>query len=252
VAAALVLLAAPMSGCNSDDPRPAPSTASPTSTEATTPPTPATSASTPTAAEPTTTRPPRRRPALRGIDASHHQGAIDWAAVARSGHRFAYLKASEGSTFTDPAFADNRVAASAAGLRVGGYHYFSLCTSGAEQATHFLDVLAGGPARGPRPLPPAIDLELAGSCDTPPSADDLLAEVRTFLRAVERGTGQELVVYLYPEFEARYGFADELADHRQWVRSLDGRPDRAWWMWQRSASATVPGIDGPADVNLMK
>lgn len=191
---------------------------------------------------------PEPRPTL-GIDASHHQGDIDWAAVAGDGYEFAYLKASEGSTFTDPRFADNRERARRAGLRVGGYHYFSLCSGGAAQAAHFVGVL-GEAGRGA--LPPAVDLELAGSCTTPPGRAGLLAEVRTFLDAVERATGREPVVYLYPEFEAAYGFADELGGYRQWVRNLDGRPRRDWWMWQRSATATVAGVRGPADVNVLR
>ena len=62
------------------------------------------------AAEPTPTREPTSR-RVRGIDVSHHQGAIDWQAVARDGVQFAYLKATEGTTFTDPAYADQHLGA---------------------------------------------------------------------------------------------------------------------------------------------
>ena len=41
---------------------------------------------------------PSRYP-MRGIDVSHHQGAIDWRAVARDDVAFAYIKASEGRDF---------------------------------------------------------------------------------------------------------------------------------------------------------
>ena len=186
---------------------------------------------------------------LRGIDASHHQGAIDWEAVARDGISFAYLKASEGTSYTDPTFAQHRREALDVGLRVGGYHYFQLCSSGAEQAAHFASVL--GDLGGSNQLPPAVDLELAGSCPTPPARAALLTEVRTFLERVEAATGREPVVYLYPELEARYGFAAELGDHRQWVRSLEGRPTREWWIWQQTDSGSVSGIAGPVDVNVM-
>ncbi|WP_281369694.1 GH25 family lysozyme, partial [Nocardioides pelophilus] len=96
------------------------------------------------------------------------------------------------------------------------------------------------------------DLELAGSCGVPPAPDVLLAEVRAFLDRVETLTGREPVVYLYPEFEARFGFADDLRAYRQWVRSLDGPPDRAWWMWQQTDSGSVAGIAGPVDVNVAR
>ncbi len=212
---------------------PAPTTAQPTTPEATT---------TPEPPEPSTAARP-----LRGIDASHHQGEIDWERVARDRISFAYLKASEGSSFVDPRFIAHAKAARRAGLRVGGYHYFSLCSPGAAQAEHFVDVLdAAAPS-----LPPAIDLELLGNCAEPPARDDLLREVRAFVDIVERRTGQRLVVYAYPEFESRFRFASAL-DRRQWVRRIGSTPPtRDWWLWQRDDRATVDGVSGPVDLNVM-
>jgi lysozyme len=197
----------------------------------------------------TVTRAPRPR-LVRGVDASHHQGAIDWARVRRDRMDFAYLKASEGSTFVDPRFVSNARAASAAGLRVGGYHYFSTCSPGAPQGEHFVDVLASAGAA--EQLPPAIDLELQGNCAQPPPREELLAEVRAFMKVVERATGRRMVVYAYPDFEARYRFAPVL-DRRQWVRRIGNRPpDRQWWIWQKDDRATVEGFSAPADLNLMR
>jgi len=242
-----VLLAGPLIVACADDGEPV---GPPTVSVTQTPTTPAPPAS-PTTTQVTPSAPaPEPRPRrLRGIDASHHQGVIDWEAVSGDGIAFAYLKASEGTTFTDPRFAENRERARDAGLRVGGYHYFSLCTPGAAQAAHFVAVL--GPPT-PRSLPPAVDLEVGGNCAAPPPRAELLAEVRIFVDDVEEALGVEPVVYLYPEFEDRYGFAADLTDHRQWVRSLDGPPDREWWMWQRSDSAVVAGIHGPADLNVLR
>lgn len=206
----------------------------------------------PTGAPPNQTRaptPPRKvRVRHLGIDASHHQGAIDWEAVANDGISFAYLKATEGATFTDPMFTTNAAAASDLGLEVAGYHYFSLCTPGAEQAEHFVSVIEAAPAGW---LPPAVDVELLGSCSSPPPRDALLGEIKTFLEVVERRTGQRPVVYLFPDFEEEYGAAGELAGYRQWVRDLDGRPERDWWIWQQTDSGSVAGVDGPVDVNVL-
>src|SRR5437763_12676400 len=60
---------------------------------------------------------------LRGIDVSNWQGSIDWSKVAAVGVRFAFLKASQGTTYTDPTYAANRSAARAAGARAGAYHF---------------------------------------------------------------------------------------------------------------------------------
>lgn len=202
--------------------------------------------------DPTASRepsPPRRERVRHvGIDASHHQGTIDWRAVARDGISFAFLKATEGATFTDPMFAANAAAAADAGIEVAGYHYFSLCTPGADQAEHFVSVIDGAPQGW---LPPAVDVELLGSCSTPPPRDALLGEITTFLEIVEMRTGKRPVVYLFPDFEEEYGAAADLAAYRQWVRNLDGRPERDWWVWQQTDSGTVDGIAGPVDVNVL-
>lgn len=185
---------------------------------------------------------------LRGIDASHHQGQIDWERVRRDGVAFAYLKATEGSSFTDPRFVAHARAARRSGLRVGGYHYFTLCSPGGPQAEHFADVLASA---GRPSLPPAIDLELLGNCADPPARESLLEEVRTFVETVEDRTGQRMVVYAYPELETRYRIASAL-ERRQWVRRIgDTPPAGDWWLWQRDDRATVDGISGPVDLNVM-
>lgn len=245
VVAALLVV----TGCGPADDAPKTPLQSPLSTHTSELPSATTQTTTQTTTD--TTPPPqpeKQRVRQRGIDASHHQGAIDWQAVAGDGVSFAYLKATEGTSYTDPTFAGHRAAAQDHGIQVGGYHYFQLCSPGVEQAVHFASVL--GPISAGSHLPPAVDLELAGSCTTPPPRAVLLAEVRAFLEHVEAATEREPVVYLYPEFEAEYGFAAELGDYRQWVRSLGQRPDRPWWIWQQTDAGSVDGISGPVDVNV--
>lgn len=230
-----------LAGCGgTPDARPAPTTSAPSTTTA--PP-----ATTPTPTPVPTPEPTSTPELAEGIDASHHQGPIDWEQVAGAGIRFAYLKASEGTGFTDPRFAAHRAAAERAGVSVAGYHYFQLCSDGTAQAEHFLRVLGPDPAPG---QPPALDLELAGSCTDPPSRAALLAEVREFLQRVDETLATTTLVYLYPDFEDRFGFAKDLADHPQWVRRLGERPPaRDWAVWQYDDRGSVPGIRGGVDRN---
>lgn len=162
------------------------------------------------------------------------------------GISFAYLKATEGTGFTDPRFAENLRGARAAGLRAGGYHYFTLCGAGAPQADHYLSVIGRRTT-----MPPAVDVEFIGNCNPGPPREELLGELRAFIDRVEAATGKRVVVYLYPEIEEHYGLADDL-DRRQWVRSLGSRPTRDWWIWQKSDSADIDGISSPADLNQMR
>ena len=241
-AASGLVLACVLTGCGAEDD---PAVADPTRSPAPAPT--AAPSPTPSAAQTPSAAPTRARP-QRGVDVSHHQGEIDWRQVSRDRIDFAYLKATEGSSFTDPRFVSNAREARQAGLRVGGYHYFTLCSPGAPQAEHFVSALESAPART---MPPAIDLELLGNCADPPPRNDLLRELRVFLDEVEHRTRQRVVVYAYPDFEDRYRVRAAL-DRRLWVRRIgDTPPAGEWWLWQRDDQATIDGIDGPADLNVL-
>jgi lysozyme len=208
-------------------------------------PAPSVSASATPTLTPAPTATPKPGPTL-GVDVSHHKGVVDWRRVRADGISFAYLKATEGTGFTDPRFADNLRDAKAAGLRAGGYHYFTLCGAGAPQAGHYLSAIGGDTT-----MPPAVDVEFIGNCEPGPPREELLRELRAFIDAVETRTGKRVVVYLHPDVEERHRIADDL-DRRQWVRSLGSRPQREWWIWQKSDSAAIDGIDSPADLNQMR
>jgi lysozyme len=192
------------------------------------------------------------RPALEpgeryGIDVSHHQGAIDWEAVAEDGIDFAYLKATEGGDWVDSRYAENEAGASAAGLDVGAYHFFTNCRTGAEQAANFLataDVAA-------LDLPPALDLEFAGQCPDRHDPAELRAEIETFIDIVEAEAQRPVVAYVLDDFDDRYQVRSTI-DRPLWERSLFDRPDGAWLIWQYSNLATVDGIDGRVDLDVAR
>lgn len=177
-----------------------------------------------------------------GIDVSHYQGVIDWPAVARAGIKFAYIKASEGAVFSDPAFVANVAGARAAGLLVGAYHY--LDGSGiTQQMDHCQATLAtAGTLLNLRPLdlPLALDVEeydvSAGDVATwldlckgvlycGPTFAVLLAQVRPALTA-------------YPLWVAEYTVAAPKT--ASWPK---------WTFWQHTAEARVPGITTVVDLD---
>src|SRR5690349_19698694 len=69
---------------------------------------------------------------ITGIDVSHWQGTINWTSVANAGYKFAFMKATQDTNYTDPTFATNIANATAAGLIVGPYHFCSLDTNSAD------------------------------------------------------------------------------------------------------------------------
>lgn len=73
-------------------------------------------------------------------DLSHYNTSVDLAAMKSGGIAAVILKASEGTTFTDPTFASRAAAASAAGLLVGAYHFYSPGVDPTAQASYFLGI----------------------------------------------------------------------------------------------------------------
>ncbi|MFK3647388.1 GH25 family lysozyme [Lysobacter enzymogenes] len=193
-------------------------------------------------------QPDRARYPLRGIDVSHHQGAIDWNSVARDDVAFAYLKASEGGDHRDRRYAFNELDARAAGVAVGAYHFFTFCRTGAEQAANFL---AAAPASVDA-LPPAVDLEFGGNCGRRPDAAAMRAELDAFLAPVEAAYAKPALLYVTPEFFDAY--REALPPRPLWRRSILHAPDSraAWTVWQYHNRARVEGIDGPVDLNVFE
>ncbi len=193
--------------------------------------------------------PKREQYAVQGVDVSHHQGKIDWRLLKGPSAQFAYIKASQGVTFKDPAFRDNWAGALSAGVVPGAYHYFTLCASGAEQAANFL-------AAAPRPqepsLPPAVDLEFLGNCARRPSPAMFRQELEKFLTAVETERGCRLVLYVTHAFYSQYveGYFE---DNPLWVRDLFRRPNlkgREWRLWQYADRGRLPGVATFIDLNV--
>lgn len=183
-----------------------------------------------------------------GIDVSGHQEDIDWQAAREDGVSFAYIKATEGSGFVDPQYSSHHDGARAAGITVGAYHYFTLCSSGADQAKDFLAAVT--PADGD--LPPALDLEFDGACDERPEAKHTQAEIEDFVAAVEKAWGRRVLVYASADWRSHYGL--EVTEERpDWLFS-EGHPPRAadWALWQVRFDATVAGVRGGVDLDVAR
>ena len=185
---------------------------------------------------------------VRGIDISHHQGAVDWPLVAGDDIAFAYMKATEGGDFSDRRFKRNWQEAGQAGIRRGAYHFFTFCRPGADQAAHFINTVP----READMLPPAVDLEFGGNCPESAGRLDVAKELAIFLQIVESHYGRKALLYATPEF-----YVDQLAgkpiDNPLWLRSIlfePGYNDHPWTIWQYHNRGTVKGIDGPVDRNV--
>ena len=139
---------------------------------------------------------------LPGLDVSHHQGAVTWPTVAANGATFAYMKATESTTFIDPQFATNYADSASAGIKRGAYHFGLPDTStGAAQADYFM-AHGGGWVNDGKTLPPVLDIEYnpystsdwAGWCYNQTPAQ-ITAWITDFVNRVKDRTNQWPVVY---------------------------------------------------------
>jgi GH25 family lysozyme M1 (1,4-beta-N-acetylmuramidase) len=78
-----------------------------------------------------------------GVDVSHWEGRIDWAAAAQS-VLFAYYKCTDGISFVDPTFEWNKQGCSAAGLPHAPFHWYKHDQDPDLQAAHFVDITGSG------------------------------------------------------------------------------------------------------------
>jgi lysozyme len=206
-----------------------------------------------------TVTPPAAKPAPRplGIDVSHHNGAVDWTAVARAGLVFALVKATEGATFTDHLFGDNWARIKAAGLMRGAYHFFRPAAPVAEQADRFLATMGD---LGPGDLPPVLDIEEAGVgrdewADLPPA--ERVPAALAWLDRVEQACGRKPIVYTRRGFvREKFGAPGALSGYPLWVAHYTKAPGPSvpagwdkWTIWQYTETGAVKGVPGKFDLD---
>ncbi|MEA2673649.1 MAG: lysozyme, partial [Chloroflexota bacterium] len=187
---------------------------------------------------------------LQGVDVSHYQGTINYAQVAAAGKSFVIAKATEGIGYTDPNWTKNLAAATAAGLKVTGYHFArpdGNPTKPVQEADWFVSQLALAPGM----IVPALDLERSGGMS--PSA--LQAWVGAWLGEVYAKTGVRPMIYTSPSFWGSHrGNTAMFANQGYkilWVAHwFVGNPTvpgnnwggKGWTFWQYDDCGSVPGI----------
>jgi lysozyme len=193
---------------------------------------------------------------LLGLDCSNHQAAVDWAAVAASGRRFAFLKASEDPDYVDRWFAGplghNWAATRAAGLTRGAYTFARPSVSTAAASVGLLEqriIAAGGLAAGDLI---ALDIE----DERVPDGENLSGWVLDWLERAEAALGVRPVVYSGLWYMQPHGLCiPEIGAYPLWFASYQPLvpPVPPGWQrldfWQFTAHGSVPGVAGDCDEN---
>ncbi|MGP9746350.1 GH25 family lysozyme [Brachybacterium sp. AOP29-B2-41] len=180
---------------------------------------------------------------VRGADVSSYQGEIDWPTFAGDDLDFAYIKATEGSSYVDEQFTQNWEHARDTGLFVGAYHFVSFESSGRSQAQHVIDTVGGDGA-----LPNAVDIEFYGDYfEDPPSREAVDTILAPLLEELTEHYGVPPVIYTTADAYDLY-IAGAYPDSPIWIRSVVLPPDlndgRGWTFWQYSHRDHRDGYDG--------
>ncbi|WP_253771710.1 lysozyme [Goodfellowiella coeruleoviolacea] len=147
---------------------------------------------------------PNARPAdvgtlatVPGMDVSSHQGNVNWAGAWNNGARFAYVKATEGTGYTNPYFAQQYNGSYNVGMIRGAYH-FALPgnSSGAAQANYFL-ANGGRWSKDGKTLPGALDMEYNpyGATCYGLSKAAMVSWIKAFSDTYRAATGVYPVIY---------------------------------------------------------
>lgn len=186
-----------------------------------------------------------------GLDVSGWQGNVDWATVAANGASFAYVKATEGVSYTSPYFSQQYNGSRSVGLIRGAYH-FALpdVSGGAAQADFFFNHGGGWSADGST-LPPALDIEYNpyGATCYGLSASGMVSWIKAFSDRMHALSGRYPMIYTTTNWwtSCTGNSSAFAATNPLWIAryaSSVGTLPAGWSaqsIWQFADSGTFPG-----------
>lgn len=191
-----------------------------------------------------------------GIDVSKHQGRIDWKKVASSGVEFVIIRAGYGKNNVDQYFIENIVGAHTAGLKIGVYWFiYALNEQDAiKNAEKFHKTI--------EPYRDAVNMKVWADWEYDSDAyskrngavqnnSTRTRIVRTFLNYL-KAKGWDVGNYANPDYiKSKF---EDLSEYPLWLAAYSYTEEHAKkynpWMWQRTSHGSVPGINGPCDMNI--
>jgi GH25 family lysozyme M1 (1,4-beta-N-acetylmuramidase) len=192
---------------------------------------------------------------VTGIDVSSWQGTVDWTTVGKSA-QFAYVKATEGTTYLSATFNTQYAGARSVGLYVGAYAFARPDAPAVPQADYFLSNASF--VNDGHDLPPMLDIEwpymMNGKYVAPspcwgltPTA--MVAWIRAYVDEIRRRTGQLTMIYTaYNWWNTCTANSAAFSDTYLFLASFTASAPTVipaswtkWTMWQYSSSGALPG-----------
>lgn len=169
---------------------------------------------------------------VKGIQVSQEDGYLDWQGIESNQLSFAYIKATEGSNYTDDQFAINWERIQGTSLRRGASHYFSFDSPGATQGSHFNQVVST--QKGD--LPSVVMVELYDQYkQNPPEKESVVKELKAFIQVVMDEKGQNLILCVDANVYQKF-IKNEFVESDIWLVDTKNKPSKEekipWKFWE--------------------
>ncbi len=176
-----------------------------------------------------------------GVDVSSYQGDINWHMLQQQGVKFAFIKATEGSSFKDSFIASNLKNAADTNIYFSAYHFFSFDSSGKTQAQNFINTVG----KNQISLPPVVDVEFyGGKSKNPPNVSETTEILSQLLNGLENYYGKKPIIYTTLPVYLMY-IKNSFSDYPLWIRNVRCEPFMLnWSFWQYSGKGLLSGYNG--------
>ncbi|MGW4072939.1 lysozyme [Streptomyces asiaticus] len=192
-----------------------------------------------------------RAASVEGVDVSDHQGSVDWAALWDDDVRFAYVKATESTTYKNPSFAAQYNGSFQQGMIRGAYHFALPDRSSGTRQADFFVAHGGDWSDDGRTLPPVLDLEYnpyGATCYGLTDAQ-IVNWIGDFTARVKELTGRRPVIYTTTGWwRTCTGDSAAFAErNRLWLARYAATPGplpagwKAHTLWQYTSSGPLVG-----------
>ncbi|MDQ1738722.1 MAG: beta-N-acetylhexosaminidase, partial [Pseudonocardiales bacterium] len=187
----------------------------------------------------------------RGLDVSSAQGNVGWQGAYNDGARFAYVKATEGTSYLNPYFAQQYNGSYNIGMIRGAYHYaHPESSTGLIQAEYFLGHGGGWSGDG-KTLPPALALQPGTSATCYGlTAAGMVSWIKAFSDDLHTRTSKYPMIYTtFSWWNSCTGNSSAFAATNPfWIASYGSTPPASipagsatWTIWQSASSGLLPG-----------
>lgn len=191
----------------------------------------------------------RHHPKVVGFDVSEYQGKIKWEEVKTVEDTFAldfvFIRATAGKNRVDRQFATNWKQAKAKGFIRGAYHYYRPNENSIQQAELFIQTVQL--QKGD--FPPVLDIE---NLPKTQSLDSLKVGLKRWLKKVEAHYKVKPIIYSGERYYKDF-LKEDFKEYTFWIANYNFFVEHIkddWLFWQFTEKGTVPGIEGPVDLNV--